>query len=388
MTPIRIGLLRLVDSAPVLLGAARGLFAAQGIAAAPQIEPSWANVLDKLAYGLLDAAVLPASLALAAGLGLRGPPARLVVPVGLTLGGNAVVLARTAAAAVADGDPAPLAVGRRLAAWMARQDQPPRFAVVHAFSTHTLLLRYWLAAAGADPDRIMRTVVVPPERIVAALADGHIAGFCAGAPWGEVAREAGAGQALLGTSAIWAGHPEKVLALSQAWLEANPGAVTPLLRALLRAGRLCDDPAEAAAVADLLAEAAGLPDAACRAALPGGGGMETVRFHAGAAWFPWRSQAAWFAGQMRRWGWLQEPGQEPRAAAIFRPDLLQEAAEAEDLPWPVQSEKPEGEHRTRWQVPALPRPLDLDPDEFMDGVRFSPEGRQLPARTTVTWAID
>ena len=59
---------------------------------------------------------------------------------------------------------------------------------MHAYSTHNLLLRYWLATAGLEAGRDVRLSVVPPARAVEALQSGQIAGFCAGAPWGEIAR--------------------------------------------------------------------------------------------------------------------------------------------------------------------------------------------------------
>ncbi|HET8995805.1 MAG TPA: ABC transporter substrate-binding protein, partial [Acetobacteraceae bacterium] len=98
--PIRIGLLRLSDSAPVLLAEASGAFAQHGLDVQIVVEPSWANIADKLAYGLLDAAVMPPPLALAAAAGLRGMPSGLAVAMGLSLGGNAVVLGGDAAAAL------------------------------------------------------------------------------------------------------------------------------------------------------------------------------------------------------------------------------------------------------------------------------------------------
>ena len=55
-TPIRIGLLRLVDSAPVMVAEQRGLFSELGLDVTLSVEPSWSNTADKLAYGLLDAA--------------------------------------------------------------------------------------------------------------------------------------------------------------------------------------------------------------------------------------------------------------------------------------------------------------------------------------------
>lgn len=82
-------------------------------------------------------------LALAAALGLRGPPGQLLVPMGLSSGGNSVTLGQVAAGAVLDvAEPGnALATGRRFGAWLRAQPAAPRFAVVHAFSTHNLLLR-------------------------------------------------------------------------------------------------------------------------------------------------------------------------------------------------------------------------------------------------------
>jgi NitT/TauT family transport system ATP-binding protein/nitrate/nitrite transport system substrate-binding protein len=331
----RIGVLRLVDSAPVIVAERRGLFRALGLDARISVEPSWANIADKLTYGLLDAAVMLPPLALAAAMGLGRPPARLVVPMGLTLGGNSIVLGAAAMADMEQGA-TPLALVRRLLGWMRRQPERPRFAVVHDFSTHNLLLRHWLASAGGDPDRDMQTVVVPPAHMVEALADGRIAGFCAGAPWGEMAAQEGVGAVLLGTSAVWPNHPEKCLALAAPWATAQPDAVQALQRALLRAGRLCDAAGEAPEIARLLAdpEGLGLPERATRAALPGGDGAETIRFHAGAAWLPRASHATWFLGQMRRWGWVSDFDAGSMARTTYRPDLLAPAAEAEGLRWP------------------------------------------------------
>jgi NitT/TauT family transport system ATP-binding protein/nitrate/nitrite transport system substrate-binding protein len=324
---VRIGLLRLVDSAPVMIAEQRGLFTDLGLEVTLSIEPSWSNTADKLAYGLLDAAVMLPPLALAATMGLRGAPARLLVPMGLSQGGNTIVLGRQAPPVTN----APS--GAHLLAWLRAQSIPPRFAVVHRFSTHNLLLRYWLALAGADPERDIDTVVVPPEQVVEALASGRIAGFCAGAPWGDVAEQSGAGQILLGTSSIWPFHPEKCLAVNATWAEANPDTLRRLLRALLRAQIICDLPEETARIAALMANPEGLnlPESATRAALPGGSGAEQIHFHGGAAWFPARAHAVWFLQQMRRWGWI-EPGVDLAAVAheVYRPDLLAGAAVEEE----------------------------------------------------------
>jgi ABC-type nitrate/sulfonate/bicarbonate transport system substrate-binding protein len=329
--PIRIGLLRLVDSAPLIVAVADGLFARQGIDVEICIEPSWSNVADKLTYGLLDAAVMLPPLALAASTGLRGPEARLVVPMSLSQGGNTIVGSHDLANSLRANDLPPRT---RLLEWLGGQPGRPRFAVVHAFSTHNLLMRYWLASGGADPDRHVDTVVIPPENVVAALAAGTIAGFCAGAPWGEAAERENAGQVLSGSSAIWPFHPEKCLCLPESGAVTNADLMHHLLRAVLQAQILCDQPDEAPRIAALLADPLGLnlPEDASRAALPGGSGRERIRFHAHEAWFPARAHAVWFLRQMQRWGWLNGKADlEAIAARVYRPDLLASAAEAEGL---------------------------------------------------------
>jgi NitT/TauT family transport system ATP-binding protein/nitrate/nitrite transport system substrate-binding protein len=323
-------MLRLTDSAPVVVAKSRDIFQSLDIRPILSIEPSWANIADKLTYGLLDAAVMLPPLVLASALGLRGgAPARLIVPMGLSQGGNTIVIGGEAIK-----ESAGLPPGARLVAWLAGQTGRPRIAVVHRFSTHNLLLRYWLALTGVDPDRDIETVVVPPEQVVSALASGQIAGFCAGAPWGMTAEMAGAGSVLLGTSDIWPFHPEKCLAVRDDWATANPEALTRMLRALMRTQAVCDQPESADDVVSALADEAGLalPRDAARAALPGGKGHEQIHFHGAGAAFPARPHAMWFLRQMRRWGWLPEGTNIANAAnRVYRPDLFSLAARMEDF---------------------------------------------------------
>ncbi len=332
-TKVRIGMLRLTDSAPVVMAKSRGIFQSLDIRPVLSIEPSWANIADKMAYGLLDAAVMLPPLVLASVLGLRGTPARLIVPMGLSQGGNTIVLGGEA---IKESESLP--PGARLVAWLAGQSGRPRIAVVHRFSTHNLLLRYWLALTGVDPDRDIETVVVPPEQVVSALASGQIAGFCAGSPWGMAAELEGAGSVLLGTSDIWPFHPEKCLAVREEWASANPEALTLLLRALMRAQAVCDQPGSADEVVGALADERGLalPPTPTRAALPGGSGHEQIHFHGAGAAFPAPPHAAWFLRQMRRWGWLPADVSIGNTAnAIYRPGLFSLAARMEDLFTPL-----------------------------------------------------
>ena len=333
--PVRLGMVRLTDAAPLVLAQTKGLFAAEGLDVRLQVEPSWANVADKLAWGLLDGAVLPQPLAIAMVLGLRSPATPLIVPAGLSLNGNAITLARHLAEPVlAGGRPTAQRAAERLRHAITGPGRP-RLAVVHAFSTHDLLLRLFLEQGGIDPETEIDIVVVPPADMVAALAAGQIDGFCAGAPWGAVAARDGVGRTVAVTSGLWRNHPEKCLAVREGWAEANPDALGALVRAVLRAGQSCDRVAAAPALAALLAEPGwvGVPAPLIAASLAGGIGGEVDRsvFSGHFAGVPFPDHARWFVRQTARWRAMPE-GAEALAAACYRPGVYAREAASLGLP--------------------------------------------------------
>ncbi|MDZ5649573.1 CmpA/NrtA family ABC transporter substrate-binding protein [Nitrospirillum sp. BR 11828] len=337
--PVRIGLLRLTDSAPVIHAQASGLFAAEGLDVTLSVEPSWANLADKLSYGLLDAAVMLPPLVLAMALGLRPAAARLIIPMSLSQHGDAVTLSEELAGPILEGGrPTAAEAGRRLATLLRGRSHAggPRvtLAVVHAWSTHALLFKSWLHAAGIDPQADVDWAIVPPADSVAAIEAGRIDGFCAGAPWGAVAAAAGVGRTVALSSDILPGHPEKCLAVREAWAEEQPEALHGVLRALLRAAADCADPANTPAIAATLAQPAflNLDPGIIAASLPGGTrdglGQDTDVCVFGAATRPTLDQARWFLDQMTRWRDLPVSAAEAEtlAARIYRPDLYDAAA--------------------------------------------------------------
>ncbi|MDG3444153.1 ABC transporter substrate-binding protein [Nitrospirillum amazonense] len=331
---VRIGLLRLTDSAPVIHAQAAGLFAAEGLDVTLSVEPSWANLADKLSYGLLDAAVMLPPLVLAMALGLRPAAARLIIPMSLSQHGDAVTLSNELAGPIlAGGRPNAAEAGQRLAELL-RGRPRVTLAVVHAWSTHALLFKSWLHAAGIDPQADVDWAIVPPADSVAAIESGRIDGFCAGAPWGAMAAAAGVGRTVALSSDIMPGHPEKCLAVREAWAEEQPDALQAMLRALLRAAADCADPANTPAIAATLAQPAflNLAPEIIAASLPGGArdgaGQDTDICVFGAATRPTLDQARWFLDQMARWRDLPVSAAETEAVAarIYRPDLYEAAA--------------------------------------------------------------
>src|SRR5262249_34471640 len=147
-------------------------------------------------------------------------------------------------------------------------------------------------------DRAVAFTVVPPAETVAAMRDGKIDGFCAGAPWGEIAARTGLGYTIATSHAIWNHCPEKIFAVRQKLAEQHPEQLQAMLRALLRAARFCDEPQNAERVADILAskEYLGVAPDIIMTSLPGAplrtSGLcaaDASLFFANAATFPWRS---------------------------------------------------------------------------------------------------
>jgi NitT/TauT family transport system ATP-binding protein/nitrate/nitrite transport system substrate-binding protein len=373
---MRIGLLRLTDGAPVIAAHEFGFFADEGLEAELVVEPSWANIADKLAFGFLDAAVIVPPLAFAVELGLRGAAQPLLIPFAISAGGNTVTLSRPLAQetnerANSDG----VSIVAALAACLRARNAT--LGVVHAYSTHNLLLRYWLATAGIEAGRDFKLAVVPPARAVEALTTGQIAGFCAGAPWGDVARRARVGAIVATSRDIWRNAPEKALAVRTHWAEERPEALGGAIRALLRAAKFCDDPENAAYTAALLSRRKYLDidPHAILAGLPGGTAPDKgCVFFRGAATFPWRSHGLWFLTEMRRWGLVDE-SIDLRALAerVYRPDLYRGAIAHLGEPAPLADWKHEGAHDAPWTAEAAPAPIAMPADRFCDGAIFDPD---------------
>jgi hypothetical protein len=144
----------------------------------------------------------------------------------LGLNGNAITFSPALAEAVRApqgglGDPH--AIGRALGEVAKRRRL--RFGVVHRYSSHNYMLRYWLSACGVAPDRDVEIATVAPPFVADALASGEIDGTCVGEPWNSVAVERGVGRIVLATAQVWRRGVEKVLALRQNRLDERREAV-------------------------------------------------------------------------------------------------------------------------------------------------------------------
>jgi NitT/TauT family transport system ATP-binding protein/nitrate/nitrite transport system substrate-binding protein len=376
---LRIGFLRLTDAAPVIVAEEFGYFADENIDADLVLEPSWANIADKLAYGFLDAAVIVPPLAFAVELGLRGVAQPLIIPSAISLGGNTITVSKALAERIREiAERNELSLVSALAAWQSGRTEPLPLGIVHAYSTHNLQIRYWLAAAGINPERDVKLTVVSPARAVEALQAGQIAGFCAGAPWGEIASRAGVGSTIATSNDVWRNAPEKAFAVRKHWADNFPDALGGAIRALTRGAQFCDAPQNASYTAALLSrhKYLNVDSHAILSSLPGGAiTPENVSgFYRNAATFPWRSHALWFLREMARWK-LVDGSLDLRALAerVYRPDIYRNAVASLGAPTPIADMKTEGTHAAAWQLDATHAPIVMGPDLFCDGAVFMPD---------------
>jgi NitT/TauT family transport system ATP-binding protein/nitrate/nitrite transport system substrate-binding protein len=372
---LRIGLLRLTDGAPVILAHEFGFFADEGLDVELTVEPSWANIADKLTFGLIDAAVIVPPLAFAVHLGLRGAAVPLIVPYAISAAGNTITLASGLAQQVRD-EASKQKLDAAQALGSVLRANKTVLGIVHTYSTHNLLLRYWLATAGIEADRDVKLAVVPPARAVEALSNGEIAGFCAGAPWGEAAYRAGVGATIATSFDIWQNAPEKALALRAQWVQHHPEALAGALRALLRAAKFCDDAQNASYLSVLLGrpEYLDLDPEILLSGLPKQNPADgACRFWLNGTTFPWRSHGLWFLSEMQRWGLVGDQRDLRQIAeAVYRPDLYRATFTASGEAVPLLDWKAEGAHSSAWSLEAGEGPLDMLPDRFCDGKIFAP----------------
>jgi len=388
---IRIGFLPLVDACLPILAQEHGFAEEEGLTLRFQRDVSWATVLDRLLYGHTDAAHMLAPLAIATTLGRGRPAQQLAAPFVLGLNGNAVTVSLELAQRMdlASGFGDPVAVGaklREVAIERKSQGKPLRFGVVHRYSSHNYMLRYWLAACGVEPDDMIEIVTVPPPFAAEALANGEVDGTCVGEPWNSIAVRRGVGQIVLATSQIWRRGVEKVLAMREAVLDERRPDVEALIRAMRTAGAHFVNPDNWTANAAILARPEYLdaePELILSAISdrlvlePGGEAVHFPDFmfqYSEAANFPWVSQAQWIYTQLARWDRIGIDAEEAhKAAHVFRPDVYRSALSGTGDSLPGASSKVEGSLQGPTPVTAQQGNMILTENQFFDRRVFDPD---------------
>jgi ABC-type nitrate/sulfonate/bicarbonate transport system substrate-binding protein len=376
---VRVGFIPLVDMAVLVAAAEQGFARREGIRLQLIKDVSWSNIRDRLAFRQFDAAQMLSPMPIASQLHLGSNPYPCFTPFALGRGGNAITLSvelyrEMQAAAGFDGSEGALANGLALKQVVEQRRQSGRkplvFAMTYPFSSHNYEFRFWLAAAGINPDTDVTMTIVPPPLTVDAMTARAIDGFCVNAPWNMIAVEKGVGRMVATKADIWPSAPEKVLGVSPEWAEENPETLSRLIVALDAAARWCDDRQNHGALADMMSDPAyvGVPSELILRLLSGQLTVDPdgrtrqvanyLTFNDQSANFPWISHALWIYSQMVRWGQVAfDVAGLSQVQAAYRPDMYREVLGNLGRSVPSIDSKIEG----------------VGPEKFIDGRTFVPE---------------
>lgn len=293
---LKIGFLPITCATPIILAHAADMYAKEGLNVSLVKTAGWAVVRDKTLAGEYDASHMLSPMPLAITLGIGANPVPMVMPAIENVNGNAITLH---VKHKDKRDP--------------KQWKGMKLAIPFDYSMHNLLLRYYLAEHGVDPDRDVQLRVMAPPDMVANLKSENIDGFIVAEPFNQRAVYEGIGFIHLLTNDLWEGHPCCAFASTADFAARNPNTFGAIVRALINATRFASSRDNRKAVAGMIAGPAYLnqPPIVVEQVLTGrfADGLGTVRnvpnridFDP----FPWQSMAVWMLGQMKRWGYLKQ----------------------------------------------------------------------------------
>lgn len=336
---LNLGFIPLTDCAPLVIAKEKGIFAEYGLEEVNLVrENSWQHIARGIAEKRLDGAQMVAGMPLSMTVGAGGKPCiPIVTSMVLSRNGNAITLAKKFQ------DMGVTDVNGLREILHQTPDTVHTFGIVHPSSMQNLMLRYWLASGGIDPDNDVNLIVIPPPQMVANLKAGNIDGYCVGEPWNSEAVLQGFGYVVATDLDIWSGHPEKVLGVREDWAEAYPQTHLALIKALIEACAYCDDRRNREEIVAILArpEYVGVDAQYIRPGFidPYNYGRKTEsllrfnQFHVDRTNCPGRVEALWVLTQLARWGYTPFPRNWVEVIErVRRPDLFGEACRQLGIP--------------------------------------------------------
>ncbi len=340
-TEVKIGFIPLTDCASVVMASVLGIDKKYGDKIIPSKEASWAGVRDKLVNGELDFAHVLYGLVYGVHLGIGGPKKDMAVLMTLNNNGQGLTLAKK----LADKGAGNL---EGLVALMKKEPREYTFAQTFPTGTHAMWLYYWLASAGVNPFKDVKSIVVPPPQMVANMRVGNMDGFSVGEPWNHRAIIDGIGVSAATSQDVWRDHPEKVLGTTGEFVKKYPNTARAVTAAILEASQWIDASlsnknkmAETIADKSYVNTSVDAINQRILGRYQNGMGKtwddpnHMKFFNDGAVNFPYLSDGMWFLTQHKRWGLLKDhPDYLAVAKQINQIDLYKQAATASKTPVP------------------------------------------------------
>ena len=346
VTGAKLGFIALTDASPLIIAKEKGLFAKYGV---PDVEvlkqASWGATRDNMALGGANGGIdgghilRPKVHLYSSGSVMQNKqPLPMYTLLNLNEDCQAISVAQEYA-----GTGVTLNSGALKEAFAAKKaaGKAATVAVTFPGGTHDLWMRYWLAAGGIDPNGDVDVIVVPPPQMVANMKVGNMDAFCVGEPWNEQLVHQKIGFTALTTGELWFRHPEKILGVRAAFVDANPNATLAIMMATMEAQQWCDRMENKDEMAEIIGRRqwfnVPVPDIIGRIKgdINYGNGRTAagtnllMKFwgEKGETSYPWKSLDSWFITENIRWGYF--PGTFDTKAmvdATNRSDLWLEAA--------------------------------------------------------------
>ncbi len=324
---LKIGFIPITCATPIIMSEPLGFYKKYGFNAEVVKMPSWGAVRDSAIAGELDAYHMLAPMPIAMTLGLGSASFGVKLASIENINGQAITVANK---------------------YKGKVNGPADFkgfniGVPFPYSMHNLLLRYYLATGGIDPDQDVKIRAVPPPDSIAQLVAGDIDAYLMPDPFNQRAVYEEAGFIHKLTKELWPGHPCCAFAASDEWITANPNTFRALNKSIIEAAGYARDPANRPEIAQAISERAFLnqPVEVVEAVLTGNfedglGNSKSIPDRIDFDPYPWQSFANWISSQLVRWD-LQGDGKVKSAIAdgkyeevgkeIFMTDLARELAQ-------------------------------------------------------------
>jgi nitrate/nitrite transport system substrate-binding protein len=326
-TDLQIGFIPITCATPIIMSEPLGFYKKYGFNAKVVKMPSWGAVRDSAIAGELDAYHMLAPMPIAMTLGLGSAAFGVKLASIENINGQAITVAERHKGKVnGPADFKGFTIG-----------------VPFPYSMHNLLLRYYLATGGIDPDVDVQIRPVPPPDSIAQLVAGDIDAYLMPDPFNQRAVYEEAGFIHMLTKELWPGHPCCAFAASDQWIEAHPKTFRALNKSIIEAAGYASNPANRPEIAAAISERAFLnqPVEVVEAVLTGNfedgnGNTLSIPDRIDFDPYPWQSFANWISSQLVRWD-LQGDGLAPKAIPdkgydsvgkdIFLTDLARELAQ-------------------------------------------------------------
>ena len=294
-TDLKIGFIPITCATPLIMAHPLGFYSKQGLNVSVTKTAGWALVRDKMINKEYDAShfLSPMPLAISMGLGSNATPMNVATI--QNINGQAITLALKHKD---NRDP--------------KNWKGFKFGIPFDYSMHNVLLRYYLAEAGLNPDTDVQLRVIPPAEMVANLRAGNIDGFLGPDPFNQRAVFDEVGFIHVLTKDLWNGHPCCAFGTSTEFIQKNPNTFAALYRAVLTAAAMARQPKNRELIAKVIAPSQYLnqPEAVLNQVLSGKfadglGKIQNVPDRADFDPMPWQSMAVWMLTQMKRWGYVK-----------------------------------------------------------------------------------